>query len=131
MKQPVICVRSYRDLKSGLAISRKKTVLCRTSRIEESILRELETKYGEFKRSNLTESLALKEKHRKQKYLRNLENSRLKLFMSKERMIALQRERVCPSSDSSRPLSEKEVHSENVSSDADLAPKVKRIEFGY
>ena len=118
-------MKSYRDVKSGLELSRKIKVASRTSHTESSIRKEIEGKYGDL--SRFTEDVALKEKIRKQRQSLSLERARLKLFMTKEKLSRLQQARSSHLNPKDPPLKPQE----KVAHVNDGTPKFRRVELKY
>ncbi|MFH0748310.1 MAG: hypothetical protein V1915_00065 [Candidatus Bathyarchaeota archaeon] len=121
-------MRSYRDVKSGLELSRKIKVASRTSHIESSVKKEIEGKYGDL--SRFVEDVALKEKIRRQRQSLSLERSRLKLFMTKEKLSRLQQARSSHLNPKDSPLKQ-DGPQEKVSNVNDDAQKFRRVELKY
>lgn len=121
-------IKTYRDVKSGLELSRKNKIASRTSEIESSVRKEIEGKYGDFL-SRFSEDVAQKEKMRKYRQSLFLEKSRLKLLMTKEKLSRLQQVR-STSPDPKNPPA-KHDDSKEVSHADDETPKFRRVEFKY
>ena len=117
-------MRSYRDIKSNLELSKKK-IACRTSQIENAVRTKIEGKYGDLTRFG--EEVALREKASKQRQSLALEKSRLKLFMTKEKLSRLQQARSSHLNPKDPPLKPQE----KVAHVNDDAPKFRRVELKY
>ena len=121
-------MKSYRDIKSSLELSRKMKIACRTSQTENSIRKKIEGKYGDL--SRFAEDVARKEKIRKQRQSLSLEKSRLKLFMTKEKLSCLQQVR-SSHLDPKDPPSKQAGLREKVSHVNDDAQKFRKVELKY
>jgi hypothetical protein len=117
-------IKSYRDVKSGLELSRKIKVASRTSHIESSVRKEIEGKYGDL--SRFSEDVTFKEKARRHRQNLALEKSRLKLFIAKEKLSRLQQIRSAPID-----FKKQDDPSARVSSVNDNAQKFRRFELKY
>jgi len=121
-------IRTYREIKSSLDLSREKKIVCRTSQIESSVRREIEGKYGDL--SRFAEDVALKEKMRRHKQSLSLEKSRLNLFITKEKLSHLQQVRL-NQLDPKRLPSKQDDPPEKASRVNDETPHFRRVELKY
>lgn len=119
--------KSYRDIKSSLGISRERKVISRTSLVESSIVKALESKYGNLRGGSLSNDEVYRERSRRHNQTLSLERSRLRLFINKERRSRLQQERLNPFLDPFR-LAKKDDLPENPAVEN---PKLRRTELTY
>ena len=121
-------IKTHREIKSSLDLSREKKIACRTSQIESSVRKEIEGKYGDL--SRFAEDVAQKEKMRKQRQSLSLEKSRLKLFMAKEKFSRLQQVRSSHLNPKDPP-SKQDGPREKVSHVNDDTPKFRKVDLKY
>jgi hypothetical protein len=124
-------LKSYRDIKSSLDISRERQAISRTAQIESMIVKGIEAKYGNIHDNIFSKDAIFKERVRKQRQIQSLELSRLRLFINKERRSSLQRARLHPFLDPEKPHQDKDAIPEKPSNPTDKASKLRRMEFKY
>jgi len=79
-----------RKVKTSLEMARKQTVLCRTTRIEDQIKKDLLKTRESFFTDEELEKVVLKEERRKRKQERAMANARINLLRQKEKIKTIQ-----------------------------------------